>query len=221
MPSTFTRLRLVRVSSIAAALVALSATTASADSSCNGLFKTKSKNSDTATSITFVNKSQTQRGIMWLDFKGQPQDYATIAPGKSVTLQTFLTHPWMVTTGPGDCLQIVMPSAGGSTFKLTEKGASSGEEGDTQTSCPPGTVPVPETDNCVKPKKKQAGCWYALYACSSSKKTDGPGFTVKSDDYPGFEISNQYCNIGGPFNTKADAKTQVDRFGGQLKQSCE
>jgi hypothetical protein len=120
-----------------------------ADASCQQLFKLKSKNSNTPTTITFVNGASTMRGIMWLGFDGQPKDYANLQVGESVTLQTFLTHPWMVVTGPGDCLEIVMPVEGGSVVSLFDDGPGAGEEGEVQTSCPAGTVPVPETDNCV------------------------------------------------------------------------
>ncbi len=201
-------------------LLIASLSTATADSSCNGLQKLTSKNSDTPTTITFVNHASTMRAILWLDFNGQPQSYAQIEPGKSYTQQTYLTHPWMIATGPGDCLHIVMPRAGGSTIKLTENRAHGGEEGDEQTSCPPGTVPVPETDNCVPAEKQQADCgWYAVYVCGSSKATDGPGFTVKSNEYPGVG-AKPYCNIGGPFKTKRDAQTQITRFGGEVRQAC-
>jgi hypothetical protein len=120
-----------------------------ADASCQQLFKIRSKNSDTATTITFVNGASTVRAILWLGFDGHPKDYATLQVGESVTLETFLTHPWMVATGPGDCLEIVLPEPGGSTISLFDGGQSDGEEGAQQTSCPAGTVPVPETDNCV------------------------------------------------------------------------
>ncbi len=120
-----------------------------ADASCNQLFKLKSKNSNTPTTITFVNGASTVRAIMWLGFDGHPKDYANLQTGENVTLQTFLTHPWMVVTGPGDCLEIVMPVEGGSTVTLFDEGANAGEEGSPRTSCPAGTVPVPETDNCV------------------------------------------------------------------------
>ena len=29
-----------------------------------------------------------------------------------------MTHPWMVTDGPGNCLRIVLPQAGGQVFEL-------------------------------------------------------------------------------------------------------
>ncbi len=146
--------------------LALAASSAhAADASCNQLFKLKSKNSDTATTITFVNGASTMRGIMWLGFDGQPKDYANLQVGESVTLQTFVTHPWMVVTGPGDCLEIVMPVAGGSVVSLFDEGSNAGEEGGQQTSCPAGTVPVPETDNCV-PASGGGGASLPMYGRS-------------------------------------------------------
>lgn len=136
-----------------------------ADASCQQLFKLKSKNSNTPTSITFVNGASTMRGIMWLGFDGHPKDYANLQVGESVTLQTFLTHAWMVVTGPGDCLEIVMPVAGGSTITLGDDGSNAGEEGEAQTSCPAGTVPVPETDNCV-PASETGGGTLPMYGRS-------------------------------------------------------
>ena len=203
-----------------AVLLLISSTVAmSADNSCKGLFKVRSQNSSTPTTITFVNKAKTDRAILWLDFNGRPKSYADLSPGKSITLDTYLTHPWMVATGPGDCLQIVMPTPGGSSVQLTEQSTNSGEEGGNRTSCPAGTVPVPETDNCVAAGQAQTGCWYAIYGCSKSKSIDGPGYTVKSDKYAGFD-KGMYCNIGGPFDTQKDAQTQIKRFGGEVRRSC-
>jgi len=91
---------------------------AAQDASCKQLFKIRSLNSNTKTKITFINNSGMHRGIMWLDFKGQAKDYASLNHGQRVNLNTFLTHPWMITTGPGDCLEIIQPRAGGSVVTL-------------------------------------------------------------------------------------------------------
>lgn len=139
-----------------------------ADASCKQLFKLKSKESKTKTSITFVNKAKTYRAVMWLGFDGHPKDYGNLAPGQQKTIQTFLTHPWMVATGPGDCLEIVLPRSGTAATRVIMKengvevaadgsGQAAGEEGGKATGCPPGTVPVPETDDCkAAPKGKEA-----------------------------------------------------------------
>lgn len=55
---------------------------------------------------------------MWLDFQARANDYATLSLGERKSFKTFLTHPWMVTTGPRDCLRIVLPKPGGSVVHL-------------------------------------------------------------------------------------------------------
>jgi hypothetical protein len=89
------------------------------DPSCKERTKFRSKNSDTKTKITFINRSGGMRGILWLDFNGQPKDYANLQNGEEAVFDTFMTHPWMITDGPGNCLQIVMPHPGASGSTLT------------------------------------------------------------------------------------------------------
>jgi len=140
------------------------------DPSCKDLFKVKSQNSAMPAKITFINKSGMYRSIMWLDFNGRPKDYASLNSGQEVTLDTFLTHPWMVTDGPGNCIEIVMPHAGTRVVTLTGPGGSAIQvppppapnhkppAPKVTSSCPPGTKPIPETDNCrpIAPPKKKA-----------------------------------------------------------------
>jgi len=44
--------------------------------------------------------------------------------GEDLTLDTFLTHPWMIADGPGNCIEIVMPHAGARGVTLTNPGAA-------------------------------------------------------------------------------------------------
>lgn len=152
---------------------------AEADASCKDQSKLRSQNSKTPIKLTFINRSGAMRGILWLDFDGQPKDYANLSDRERVTLDTFLTHPWMVTDGPGNCLRIVLPKAGGQVVELgggsdasistapakkpVAKKVTGCEEGfklvkgkckriaatEKPQGCPAGTKPVPETDNCV------------------------------------------------------------------------
>ena len=148
---------------LAAFLLTCAGSAHAADDSCRQLFKIRSANSVTPTTITFVNASNAQRGILWLGFDGQPKDYGNLAPGESKSINTFLTHPWMITTGPGDCIEILMPRPGGSVVRLAGTAhettvrsrvgggdSAAGEEGGRARGCPPGTVPKPETDDCVE-----------------------------------------------------------------------
>ena len=79
--------------------------------SCADRAKLKSLKSTEPTKITFVNRSGSYRGIVWMNFKGGFQDFGGLNSGESKTIDTFRTHPWMITTGPGDCIQIILPSA--------------------------------------------------------------------------------------------------------------
>ena len=78
---------------------------------CAERTKLKSQHSKEPTKITFVNKSGSYRGIVWMNFKGGFQDFGGLNSGESKTIDTFRTHPWMITTGPGDCIEIILPSA--------------------------------------------------------------------------------------------------------------
>ena len=157
----------------------VSTLTSAPDPSCEDRTKLRSQNSDTPTKLTFVNRSGAMRGILWLDFDGQPKEYANLNDREEVTLDTFLTHPWMVTDGPGNCLRIVLPNAsatvvdlgGGSAgtavkkapakpvakkvtgceegFKLVKGRCKRLTKSEPSQGCPAGTKPVPETDNCV------------------------------------------------------------------------
>jgi len=103
----------------AACFLLLTGAAQAADGSCKQLFKLKSVNSGSPTTITFVNASNAQRGLLWLGYDGHPKDYGNLAPGQSRTQKTFVGHPWMITNGPGDCIEIVMPTQGGSVVRLT------------------------------------------------------------------------------------------------------
>lgn len=78
---------------------------------CSEFLKIKSASDDVRTKITFVNVSGMYRSISWLDYNGEPVDRGGLNSGEEVTLDTFATHPWMIATGPGDCLQIFVPAA--------------------------------------------------------------------------------------------------------------
>lgn len=161
------------------------------DASCSKRTRLKSLNSDRKGTITFINRSGSERAIMWLDFEGHPKEYAALKDGEKTVLQTYVTHPWMVTDGPGNCLTIYMPGPDQSVVEidpLTDsppekrsdddsapakkrssaaakvKGCEEGyalvngkckrRKASNPGSCPPGTVPVPQTDNCIKPTEK-------------------------------------------------------------------
>jgi hypothetical protein len=88
----------------------------------------KSQNSNTPVKVTFVNKSGEFRAVMWADFKGKLVPYANLEPGQKYTVNTFATHPWVFTDGPGNCIEMWVAQPGVSKFAITAK--STGKGGD-------------------------------------------------------------------------------------------
>lgn len=74
---------------------------------------------DTPTSIRFVNQSPGVRNIIWLDYTGHRVFYNSLQPGQSYVQQTFLTHPWLITTAQGQGLAIYLPIAEPAAVFLT------------------------------------------------------------------------------------------------------
>lgn len=94
-----------------------------AERSCADLSALRSEKSSEPTKITFVNTSGMYRAILWIDFEGNQQSYGGLNSGDQVTYDTFRTHPWMIATGPGDCLQIFLPAAEPATVDLVRLAA--------------------------------------------------------------------------------------------------
>jgi len=160
-----------------------------ADPSCKDLFKIKSQGSNAKAKITFVNKSGMYRSIMWLDFGGQPKDYANLQAGEQVTLDTFLTHPWMITDGPGNCVEIVMPHPGTRVVTLNAP------DGSVKAAAPP-PAPPPVKKAAPPPAPKKAA---APKCRSRSILVDGKCILKRSAaGYcgPGYRVKNGKCVPG-------------------------
>ena len=95
---------------------------------CDQLRGQASQNSDVPVSMTFVNLSDGFRAVYWIGFDGQPKQYATLNPGEEFAINTFMTHPWMFTDGPGNCIEMFMPQPGISVFNITAPGRDFGPE---------------------------------------------------------------------------------------------
>jgi hypothetical protein len=91
-----------------------------AKTGCSQLGQLKSRNSNQPITITFVNQSGGFRALMWLDFNGQAQDFGGLNAGERKTINTFITHPWMMTDGPGNCQEIYLPKQGDRRFNITK-----------------------------------------------------------------------------------------------------
>jgi len=88
----------------------------------------RSRNSDIPVTVTFRNTSGATRGVMWIDFNGRPVEYANLAPGETFQIGTYVTHPWMFTDGPGNCIEMFMPQPGVSAFEISAPNRDFGPE---------------------------------------------------------------------------------------------
>lgn len=115
--------------------------------SCTERDTLRSQHSREPTKITFVNNSGMYRALLWIDFDGALKDYGGLNSGESRAFETFRTHPWMIATGPGDCLQIFLPAAEPTTVELQRLAADDP---------PVRTAPVSTKQPEKKPEKKKA-----------------------------------------------------------------
>ena len=106
--------------------------------------------------------------------------------GEQITLDTFMTHPWMIADGPGDCIEIVMPHAGSRVVTLTGTGGAVQAPPPEKKASPPKAAP----------KKKQAA---APKCRSRSILVDGKCI-LKSNAAgycgPGYRVKNGKCVPG-------------------------
>lgn len=98
--------------------------------SCDRFGTIRSMASQTPLTVTFVNKSDGYRGLVWIDPEGTPVDNAGLNQGESVTVPTFETHAWMITDDPGNCIEMFVPRDGDTTFEITAPAPAFGPEND-------------------------------------------------------------------------------------------
>lgn len=77
---------------------------------CSERGKLRSQSSAQATILTFFNTSQKPRSLYWIDFDGSLKSYGIVQPGEEKVQETHVTHPWVITTDKGECVQMFMPS---------------------------------------------------------------------------------------------------------------
>jgi hypothetical protein len=163
-----------------------------AEKSCDARSELRSEHSREPTKITFVNKSGMYRGLMWIDFEGNLKDYGGVNAGEQVTLETFRTHPWMVVTGPGDCLQVFMPAAEPSIVELVRLAA---DDGPAKTSPAKQKAPEKKAETrkplvCAKNYKLRNGECVLLQNCGKNayRSAEGDCYCNK-----GYKMQNGKC----------------------------
>ncbi len=66
--------------------------------------------SDRVATILFINNSETDVDILWLNFDGEEVYYNTLKPGERYEQQSYYSHPWVVYRAESNlCKGIVVP----------------------------------------------------------------------------------------------------------------
>lgn len=99
-----------------------------AATSCEAIDSLKTTGGGAPATVTFVNQADGFRSVMWIDGDGIPQQYGNLNPGQAYVQSTFVGHVWMITDGPGNCLEVYVPPAGATTFVITAPNVNFGPE---------------------------------------------------------------------------------------------
>ena len=99
-----------------AAILAVLAGSAQADNElqdvgCAGEGGLRSLDDTRSTEVIFFNQSPATIRTYWLDHEGHRQFKSEIRPGDSFVQQTYVTHPWVVTSIAKTCMAIFQPEA--------------------------------------------------------------------------------------------------------------
>jgi hypothetical protein len=96
--------------------------------SCQTMAGRKSENGGQQVTVDFVNQTNEMRGVDWIGFDGVPQNFGMLDPGQSMSIETWTSHPWMMTDGPGNCIEMVMPAANQPVIAITVPSPGFGAE---------------------------------------------------------------------------------------------
>jgi hypothetical protein len=155
----------------------------------------RSEKSTEPTKITCINRSGMYRAFMWIDFEGNLKDYGGVNSGDQVTFDTFRSHPWMIATGPGDCLQIFLAAAEPATVELLRLAADDEpvrQPAPVRSAAPvkPKPTPVKPPLVCAKNYKLVNGRCVLLQNCGANayRSAEGDCYCKK-----GYKMRNGKC----------------------------
>ncbi|QJP17346.1 hypothetical protein G3545_29115 [Starkeya sp. ORNL1] len=78
--------------------------------------------------IVIVNKSGQYRNVDWIDRNGRLVSMGSVPAGGSFPMSTWDGHTFMLTDGPGNCVEMFRASAGNRQVVLRAKSSGSGPE---------------------------------------------------------------------------------------------
>lgn len=95
---------------------------------CEMLGQVLSLNGNQPQQITLTNMTDGYRGVLWIDYNGNFVDIGGLNQGEAITIDSYVTHPFMITDGPGNCLEVMVTTGGQSEFAITAPGQFFGNE---------------------------------------------------------------------------------------------
>ena len=95
---------------------------------CEMLGQVQSLNGNQPQQITLTNMADGYRGVLWIDYNGNFVDIGGLNQGEAITIDSYVTHPFMITDGPGNCLEVMVTTGGQSSFAITAPGQFFGNE---------------------------------------------------------------------------------------------
>lgn len=75
------------------------------------IYRIKSISSDYKTTINFINKSNEEIKIFWIDFNGNRKFYKNLKPYEKYKEITYLTHVWLTTDKDNNAKEIYFPDS--------------------------------------------------------------------------------------------------------------
>jgi len=109
---------MLRLFTTVSALLILSVTGSAHDSKCQGENQLRSVDYNIRTTMKFKNYSKGTKLIYWINYGGARVLYSTLKPNRIYTVNTFVTHPWVVTSASGKCFAIYLPNRFPMSFSL-------------------------------------------------------------------------------------------------------
>jgi hypothetical protein len=93
----------------------------------------KSLNADQVVRVQFTNATNGRINIYWLNYDGHRILFNTLRKGENHSFQTYVTHPWVITTTHDACLMLYLPSSDPNQFVTISKPPGGPQ------ACPEGT----------------------------------------------------------------------------------
>ncbi len=85
---------------------------------CSEQRNLRSRESSSPAKLKFINPTDGTYVLQWIDFGGNLKEFGTLGPGAEMTMDTAVTHPWIVAYGEGSCRQIFLPAPGASVARV-------------------------------------------------------------------------------------------------------